>query len=438
MRASQQLIRHDKGIQNPLPSTNPQHPFISCCLIPSSGPTRNNSKSLLFLFPSISMRHLRLLSTASAASIPTSGPRISLGRRSDLISSAQCQLQQAQAQAQAPSRFHHLYPFHSLRPLQQQRQHQQLHHQPHPHPHLHPLPLPHRQALKPAIPAATAAPARSQAQSQSLFQSLSPSRRSHQSRTMSAMPASHGHSAACCNIPPVVSEGYTPKGSYEEVGGYKTYVTGPADATKAIVVIFDIFGYFDQTVQGADILAYSNDHQKYKVFMPDWFKGKPCPIEYYPPDTEEKQKALGAFFGEFPPPKIAGLVPAYVDAVKAHSPSVSKLAILGYCWGGKVAALAVKAPTNAFSAAAAAHPAMVDPADAEGLTVPFALLASKDENPEDVKKFEEKLQVPKHVETFGDQIHGWMAARSDLKNERVKAEYERGYKTLLEFFGKHL
>jgi hypothetical protein len=39
---------------------------------------------------------------------------------------------------------------------------------------------------------------------------------------MSAMPASHGHSAACCNIPPVVSEGYTPKGSYEEVGGYKT------------------------------------------------------------------------------------------------------------------------------------------------------------------------------------------------------------------------
>jgi hypothetical protein len=56
-------------------------------------------------------------------------------------------------------------------------------------------------------------------------------------------------------------------------------VTGPADATKAIVVVYDIFGYFDQTVQGADILAFSDDHQKYKVFMPDWFKGKPCPIE---------------------------------------------------------------------------------------------------------------------------------------------------------------
>lgn len=96
---------------------------------------------------------------------------------------------------------------------------------------------------------------------------------------MSTMPASHGHNEACCNIPPVVATGYKPKGTYEEVGGLKSYVTGPADATKAIVVIYDIFGYFDQTVQGADILAYSDDHQKYKVYMPDWFNGKPCPIE---------------------------------------------------------------------------------------------------------------------------------------------------------------
>ncbi|EHK47408.1 hypothetical protein TRIATDRAFT_298552 [Trichoderma atroviride IMI 206040] len=255
---------------------------------------------------------------------------------------------------------------------------------------------------------------------------------------MSAMPASHGHSAACCNIPPVVSKGYKPKGAYEEIGGYKTYVTGPADATKAIVVVYDIFGYFDQTVQGADILAFSDDHQKYKVFMPDWFKGKPCPIEYYPPDTPEKQKALGEFFATFPPPKIAGYVPDYVDAVKAHSSSVSKLAMLGYCWGGKVVALTLKAPTNPFSAGAAAHPAMVDPADAEGLTVPFALLASKEEDAADVKKFEEALKVPHHVETFPDQIHGWMAARSDLEDEHVKAEYERGYQTLLDFFGKQV
>lgn len=58
-------------------------------------------------------------------------------------------------------------------------------------------------------------------------------------------------------------------------------MTGPDDATKAIVVIYDIFGYFDQTLQGADILATSDDHQKYKVFMPDWFGGNPLPIEVF-------------------------------------------------------------------------------------------------------------------------------------------------------------
>lgn len=57
-------------------------------------------------------------------------------------------------------------------------------------------------------------------------------------------------------------------------------VTGPAEATKGIIVIYDIFGYFDQTVQGADILSTSDDHTKYKVFIPDFFQGEPCPIEW--------------------------------------------------------------------------------------------------------------------------------------------------------------
>ncbi|KAF4124772.1 Dienelactone hydrolase [Geosmithia morbida] len=254
---------------------------------------------------------------------------------------------------------------------------------------------------------------------------------------MSTMPASHGHSEACCNVPPVVTKGYKNKGTYEEIGGYRSYVTGPADATKAIVVTYDIFGYFEQTLQGADILAYSDDKQKYKVYMPDWFHGKPFPISSFPPDNEEKQKALGKFFETYPPPKVAGQIPPYVDAIKAKDSSITSFGIVGYCWGGKVISLVVKADSNPFSIAAAAHPAMVDPADAEGIKVPFALLASKDEPIEDVDKFEAALKVPKHVETFPDQIHGWMAARSNLEDPRVKAEYERGYKVLVEFFGNH-
>ncbi|MCJ1237549.1 hypothetical protein MMC14_005536 [Varicellaria rhodocarpa] len=76
---------------------------------------------------------------------------------------------------------------------------------------------------------------------------------------------------------------------------------------------------------------------------------------------------------------------------------------------------------------------MVDPADGEKMTVPVCMLASKDEPADAVEKFKESLKVPSHVETFSDQIHGWMAARGDLKDARVKSEYERGYKILLDF-----
>lgn len=57
-------------------------------------------------------------------------------------------------------------------------------------------------------------------------------------------------------------------------------VTGPADATRGILFIYDIFGYFEQSLQGADILATSDKHHQYKVFIPDWFEGKPANIEW--------------------------------------------------------------------------------------------------------------------------------------------------------------
>lgn len=80
----------------------------------------------------------------------------------------------------------------------------------------------------------------------------------------------------------------------------------------------------------------------------------------------------------------------------------------------------------------------MDAGDAANVTVPMCLLASRDEPAEDVKKYDEALTVPKHVETFGDQIHGWMAARADFEDAKGKKEYERGYKTVLDFFAQHL
>ncbi|KAI9841811.1 MAG: hypothetical protein M1837_000356 [Sclerophora amabilis] len=246
------------------------------------------------------------------------------------------------------------------------------------------------------------------------------------------------HSEACCTIPPIVTEGYAPKGRYIEVDGLKTYTTGPSTATTAILFIYDIFGFFPQTLQGADILAHSDKEHQYQVFIPDFFEGKPADISWYPPDTEEKGKKMGAFFsGPAAPPKTTERIPKILKALQTGQSNIEKWGVIGFCWGGKIVSLTSGEGTP-FKAAAECHPAMVEPNDASSITIPIAILASKDEEAEKVKQFESNLKVAKHVETFPDQVHGWMAARSDLADSKVRSEYERGYKTVLTFFHEHL
>ncbi|KAK3167653.1 hypothetical protein OEA41_010780 [Lepraria neglecta] len=240
---------------------------------------------------------------------------------------------------------------------------------------------------------------------------------------------------ACCNVPPAVSKGYSPKGKYIDLN-----TTGPSHATSAIFIIYDIFGFSDQAIQGADILAHADakSGHEYQVFMPDFFLGKPLSHSDYPPDTEEKQKTVGAFFGgPAAPPKNAGKVPGLVKEIEKQCSGIQKWGSLGMCWGGKIVSLTAQPGTN-FSAAAEVHPAMVDPKDAKDIKIPVCMLASGDEDADAVKKFGEALSVPNHIETFSDQVHGWMAARADLENEKVKKEYERGYQVLLDFYHKHL
>jgi hypothetical protein len=45
-----------------------------------------------------------------------------------------------------------------------------------------------------------------------------------------SMPAPAGHSKPCCNVPPVVTKGYKAKGTYEEIGGYKTCMFACAES----------------------------------------------------------------------------------------------------------------------------------------------------------------------------------------------------------------
>ncbi|KFX97198.1 hypothetical protein O988_04970 [Pseudogymnoascus sp. VKM F-3808] len=244
-----------------------------------------------------------------------------------------------------------------------------------------------------------------------------------------------GHSKACCSIPPILSEKeYKAKGAFETIDSIKTYVTGSPDATIGIFVVADIFGYYPQTLQGADILASTS---AYRVFVPDFFDNDPCPREWYPPTSATADK-LGNWFkqhGDFP--EACEKTNRFLNSFKKQSPKIEKWVGVGYCWGGKVIALTSQENTP-WAVSVQLHPAGVSGADATKITVPHMLLASGDESKDDVAEFEKNLKGEKHVQTWEKMIHGWMAARGDLDNPEVVKEYENGYQTVLGFLKKNL
>ncbi|KAI1402237.1 alpha/beta-hydrolase [Hypoxylon fuscum] len=240
------------------------------------------------------------------------------------------------------------------------------------------------------------------------------------------------HSEACCRIPPIVDEGYEAKGTYIELNGTKTYVTGPADSDKAILSVYDIFGFFPQTIQGADILANGDAERKYQVYIPDLFEGNPARIEWYPPTDDEKKAKLGQWFEEVAVwPKHIPKVIGFLKAAEKNNPNIKSWGIIGYCWGGKMASILAGSKDLLFKVAVQTSPAMIDAGDAANVKIPTMMLISEEEAVSDVKTYEESLKVPKHIEIFEDQVHGFMSARADLKDSKAKAEYERGYKLAL-------
>ena len=215
-------------------------------------------------------------------------------------------------------------------------------------------------------------------------------------------------------------------------------VTGSADATQALLLVYDIFGYQDQILQGADILANADKEHPYQVYMPDFFDGDYISLSDYPPKTAEQKSKTGAWFSDKAnPEKAQKRNPECLKAAEELNPNIKTWCALGCCWGGKMVSLASGAGT-AFKAAAQTSPAMVDPKDAEKISIPMCVLASKDEPAEEIKRYEQSLKGVKHVETYGTQVHGFMTARGDLKDKEVLKEYERGYKTVLTFFHENL
>ncbi|KAI0123295.1 dienelactone hydrolase family protein [Xylariales sp. AK1849] len=249
---------------------------------------------------------------------------------------------------------------------------------------------------------------------------------------------------ACDKLPPA-SLDYSPKGTWDTVAGLKTYITGPSNPSKAIILVYDIFGPSPQTLQGADRLFASLDAL---VIVPDFFEGSYVDPSWTPPDTDEKKALLQKFRSETA--AIPSNLEKFIEVRKAAGEKWSSVGdehwgVFGLCWGGKIGVLATGAGNEGkgrrIAVSGTAHPGRLAAEDAEALTVPHICLASPGEPADVVARIKEILSQPDKVgvvETYETMFHGWMGSRAKLNDEKNRTEYERGYDQIAEFFRSYL
>ena len=170
--------------------------------------------------------------------------------------------------------------------------------------------------------------------------------------------------------------------------------------------IYDIFAFTPQTVQGADILG-----ETYLVIIPDLFQGSVAQNDWYPPTNDSQRAHLTAFLnGPADRKKALSVIPTIVAETAKTYPSIEKWGAIGFCWGGKLVAL-TSAKETQWVVSAQSSPAFVEVGDAAKIAIPHIVLASKDEDKDDIKEYEERLEHVPHVVKTYDRSHGFQSAR---------------------------
>ena len=136
-------------------------------------------------------------------------------------------------------------------------------------------------------------------------------------------------SSACCRTPvPLTSTTYSPKGTYTTLASAKTYLVGPSNATRAIVYIYDVFGFLPPTLMGADRLAALTGNI---VIMPDLFDGQEAKVSWLFLPDGERQRAISPWMAKHVAdarPAMARIVNVVHEA-KMQFPSVEKWGCIG-------------------------------------------------------------------------------------------------------------
>jgi len=243
---------------------------------------------------------------------------------------------------------------------------------------------------------------------------------------------------ACCAEPAPASKDYVLKGTVQKYGTFdKAYVVGPTDTKRAIIYVYDIFGYHPQTQQGADILA---DRVNALVVMPDFAHGKPYDKERFtnpPPDVKPYEEVGRTFFDPIFFDERVNEVKEVAKQLKSEGKTF--VGAIGLCWGGRVVITAGESEAKELDAAATCHPARLNESDGEKLLVPVAIFPSKQDPADIAEKIVKETKAkpfggPSDFKPYPTMHHGWAGAHASLDKEDNLTEYKDVYGRLGAFF----
>lgn len=127
----------------------------------------------------------------------------------------------------------------------------------------------------------------------------------------------------------------------------------------------DIFGFCPQTLQEADILAYSNNNHPFQVIVPDFFNGGPADPSWFILTANPSDQAKIEVFIETHATSTLTLkrIPGIVNDT-TNTKGVTEWGALRLCLGGKVVTnLSTNEGVMGWKAAAQTHPSILESDD---------------------------------------------------------------------------
>lgn len=218
-------------------------------------------------------------------------------------------------------------------------------------------------------------------------------------------------------------------GKVEEFGGLSTYISGPADAKAAVILVSDVFGYEPPHLR--EIADKVGGAGFYGV-APDFFRGSPF--------VREGGGNISSWLIDHSTEKGFEDAKAVVEALK--SKGITKIGGVGFCWGGSVVVKLLTPPL--IETGVLIHPSLTTVADIQGIKAPVSILAGEKDTAtpvELIRQFETALKAKPEVESwvkiFPGQPHGW-ALRYDGGNASAVKSAEEAHKDMLEWLHTHL